>query len=155
MDLKTVAAVIERRVVDSEEDSVEAEKILAASSLVGMEVVAMLRRQAAVPRLLLKRRLTRTSYRVKTVTERLPKGLPDWFARSDANIDGQVAMSEFATSWSDSTLKEFSQFDLNHDGFITAKEALRGREQRCGARLFEFDHGQFDYFRRSSDVESQ
>ncbi|MCA9142370.1 MAG: EF-hand domain-containing protein [Planctomycetaceae bacterium] len=67
---------------------------------------------------------SRTSYRVKTVTERLPKGLPDWFARSDANIDGQVAMSEFATSWSDSTLKEFSQFDLNHDGFITAKEAL-------------------------------
>ncbi|MDA1051832.1 MAG: hypothetical protein O3C40_15305 [Planctomycetota bacterium] len=67
---------------------------------------------------------TRKSYRVKTVTERLPKGLPDWFARSDANADGQVAMAEFSTSWSDSVLKEFGQFDLNHDGIITPSEAL-------------------------------
>ncbi|MEO8499228.1 MAG: hypothetical protein ABI614_29535, partial [Planctomycetota bacterium] len=67
---------------------------------------------------------TRKSYKVKTVTERLPKGLPDWFARSDANADGQVAMAEFATSWSDSVVKEFGQFDLNHDGVITPNEAL-------------------------------
>ena len=67
---------------------------------------------------------SRKSYRVKTVTERLPKGLPDWFARGDANADGQVAMSEFATSWSDSVLREFNQFDLNQDGMITPREAL-------------------------------
>jgi hypothetical protein len=67
---------------------------------------------------------TRKSYRVKTVTERLPKGLPDWFARSDANADGQVAMAEFATSWSDSVLREFGQFDLNQDSIITPSEAL-------------------------------
>ncbi|MBI2481311.1 MAG: hypothetical protein HYV60_22515 [Planctomycetia bacterium] len=67
---------------------------------------------------------TRKSYRVKTVTERLPKGLPDWFARSDANADGQVAMAEFATAWSDSVLSEFRQFDQNRDGMITASEAL-------------------------------
>ena len=54
----------------------------------------------------------RKSYRVKTVTERLPKGLPEWFARSDADADGQVAMAEFATSWSDAVLKDFAQFDL-------------------------------------------
>ncbi len=66
----------------------------------------------------------RKSYRVKSVTERLPKGLPDWFARSDANADGQVAMAEFATSWSESVLSEFGQFDLNHDGMITPEEAL-------------------------------
>ena len=58
------------------------------------------------------------------MTERLPKGLPDWFARSDTNADGQVAMAEFATSWSDSVLKEFGQFDLNNDGIITPSEAL-------------------------------
>ncbi len=67
---------------------------------------------------------TRKSYRVKTVTERLPKGLPDWFARNDANADGQVAMSEFSTSWSDSVLKDFGQFDLNNDGIITPSETL-------------------------------
>ncbi|MBC8354593.1 MAG: EF-hand domain-containing protein [Planctomycetes bacterium] len=67
---------------------------------------------------------SRKSYRVKTVTERLPKGLPDWFARDDANADGQVAMYEYAKSWSDSVLKEFGQFDLNHDSVITPSEAL-------------------------------
>lgn len=67
---------------------------------------------------------SRKSYRVKSVTERLPKGLPDWFARSDTNADGQVAMAEFATSWSDSVLSEFEQFDLNRDGMITASETL-------------------------------
>jgi Ca2+-binding EF-hand superfamily protein len=67
---------------------------------------------------------SRKSYRVKSVTERLPKGLPDWFARSDANADGQVAMAEFATSWSDSTLRDFQQFDLNNDGIITPSETL-------------------------------
>lgn len=67
---------------------------------------------------------SRKSYKVKTVTERLPKGLPDWFARSDANADGQIAMAEFSTSWSDSVLKDFGQFDMNKDGIITPSEAL-------------------------------
>jgi hypothetical protein len=54
----------------------------------------------------------------------LPKDLPEWFARNDANADGQVAMAEFTASWSNSTAREFDQFDLNHDGLITAKECL-------------------------------
>jgi hypothetical protein len=69
----------------------------------------------------------RKSYRVKTATERLPKELldrADWFARDDANADGQVALREFAASFSDSILRDFAQFDLNRDGFITSSECL-------------------------------
>ncbi|HEY1068264.1 MAG TPA: hypothetical protein VGE52_19220 [Pirellulales bacterium] len=62
--------------------------------------------------------------RFLTPTERLPKGLPSWFARSDANGDGQVMMHEFATSWSDSKVAEFASYDLNGDGIIPAAEAL-------------------------------
>ena len=65
------------------------------------------------------------SYRVKSAIERLPDGLPEWFARNDANSDAQVAMSEYTASWSAATVKDFAQFDLNSDGVITAAEALR------------------------------
>lgn len=66
----------------------------------------------------------RKSYRFLTPTERLPEGLPDWFARNDANGDGQVAMAEYATSWSDSKVREFDRYDLNRDGLITPRECL-------------------------------
>jgi hypothetical protein len=60
-----------------------------------------------------------------TAAERLPKELPLDFARRDANSDGQVAMAEYSASWSDSIAREFNQFDLNQDGFITPKECLK------------------------------
>jgi Ca2+-binding EF-hand superfamily protein len=71
----------------------------------------------------------RKSYRALSATERLPKGLPEWFARNDANADGQVAMAEFSASWSNSTAGEFSKFDLNGDGLITPKECLQATDQ--------------------------
>lgn len=69
------------------------------------------------------------SYRFKSAAERLPEGLPDWFARSDSNVDGQVAMAEFSTSWSDSVIADFNKFDLDGDGIITPRECLKANEQ--------------------------
>jgi Ca2+-binding EF-hand superfamily protein len=57
--------------------------------------------------------------------ERLPEGLPDWFGQSDADGDGQVSMHEFAATWTDEKLAEFSKYDLNGDGFITPEEVLK------------------------------
>jgi Ca2+-binding EF-hand superfamily protein len=67
----------------------------------------------------------RKTYRAKTPAERLPKEMPGWFARTDTNGDGQIAMAEFTTSWSDSKVAEFSRYDINGDGYITAQECLK------------------------------
>jgi hypothetical protein len=63
--------------------------------------------------------------RFRTPAERLPAGLPTWFLEKDADQDGQVRMSEFATLWSDSTAADFARSDVNGDGIITAKECLK------------------------------
>lgn len=67
--------------------------------------------------------------RFLTPTERLPKGLPTWFAGKDSNGDGQVLMAEYASTWSDSKVAEFDKYDLNGDGVITAKECLRAEKK--------------------------
>jgi EF hand len=67
----------------------------------------------------------RRSYRAKTPTERLPSDIPSWFRRSDENGDGQVGMAEYATSWTAAKVSEFSKYDLNGDGIITAKECMK------------------------------
>lgn len=67
--------------------------------------------------------------RFRTAAERLPEGLPDWFAPKDADGDGQVAMAEYATTWSDRTVAEFARYDLDHDGFITPSECLAALKQ--------------------------
>lgn len=66
------------------------------------------------------------SYRMKTVKEKTDgtKGLPDWFARSDADGDGQVLLSEYSSSLTAETVAEFQKFDLNDDFIITASECL-------------------------------
>lgn len=69
------------------------------------------------------------SYRRKSPLERLPAGLPEWFARDDGDQDGQIAFREFATSWSETVAGEFNQFDLNRDGFITPPECLRAKDK--------------------------
>lgn len=66
--------------------------------------------------------------RLRTATELLPEGMPEWFAQRDANADGQIMMSEFTTSWSNDTVADFAQFDPNGDGVITAKECLQATE---------------------------
>ncbi len=66
------------------------------------------------------------SYRFSTATERLVAGLPDWFARCDANGDGQVAMAERYSDWTESRAREFLSYDRNGDGLITQREALDG-----------------------------
>lgn len=66
----------------------------------------------------------RKSYRVSTATERLPKGLPDWFLRGDADADGQLRMVEYAASWNEETAAQFFKYDLNGDGIITPDECL-------------------------------
>jgi Ca2+-binding EF-hand superfamily protein len=70
----------------------------------------------------------RKSYRRIPLEERLPGGLPDWFAQNDADADGQVAMMEFSTAWTDGVMEEFNQFDLNQDGLITPRECLKAVE---------------------------
>jgi Ca2+-binding EF-hand superfamily protein len=66
------------------------------------------------------------SFRALSAVERLAdyEGLPDWFARSDANGDGQVQMSEYSASWTDQVVADFSQFDLNNDGIVTPSECV-------------------------------
>ena len=63
------------------------------------------------------------SYRFLTPAERLPSGVPGWFTASDVNADGQVAMFEFTTNWSQAAVDDFAAFDLNGDGAITADES--------------------------------
>lgn len=70
---------------------------------------------------------TRKSYRFLTPTERLPKGLPDWFTRNDADADGQVLMCEFASVWSEAKAGEFGRYDLNGDGVITPPECRKAQ----------------------------
>ncbi len=65
----------------------------------------------------------RHSYRFTPADERLPSGLPSWFKGKDKNGDGQIEMSEYAHSWTNSTAADFQRYDLNGDGVVTAKEA--------------------------------
>jgi len=63
-------------------------------------------------------------YRLSSATEKLPKGLPDWFLRNDADADGQIAMVEYASTWTDQMAADFQKYDLNGDGYITPEECL-------------------------------
>jgi hypothetical protein len=67
----------------------------------------------------------RKSNRFLTAAERLPEGLPDWFTDKDEDGDGQVSMAEFASDWTPQKAAEFSRYDLNGDGLITAQECLK------------------------------
>jgi hypothetical protein len=71
----------------------------------------------------------RRTYRFHTPTERLPEGLPGWFARQDADGDGQVSMAEYSSYWSDSKAAEFVGLDQDNDGLITPHECLNGKQR--------------------------
>jgi len=66
----------------------------------------------------------RGSYRFRSARERLPTGLPGWFADRDVDLDGQVSMAEFAGNWTRSTVQEYFRYDANRDGVITPEECL-------------------------------
>jgi Ca2+-binding EF-hand superfamily protein len=68
---------------------------------------------------------TGKTYRILSPIERLPEGLPDWFARNDANGDGQISMAEFTRDWTPTKAAEYSRYDLNGDGMVTTDECLK------------------------------
>ncbi|MBN2475247.1 MAG: proprotein convertase P-domain-containing protein [Pirellulales bacterium] len=59
------------------------------------------------------------------MSRQLPAGLPDWFARRDANGDGQVVMAEFAEEWTEDKATEFAKYDLDEDGILMPDECVR------------------------------
>jgi Ca2+-binding EF-hand superfamily protein len=62
------------------------------------------------------------SFRITSPAERLPKGLPDWFLRGDADGDGQVSMAEYTTTWTEQLAAEFLKYDTDGNGIITPEE---------------------------------
>lgn len=60
-------------------------------------------------------------------------GLPGWFFELDADRDGQVAMAEFTTEWTESKLNQFASLDLNEDGFLTEMEVASSKAMMGGA----------------------
>jgi hypothetical protein len=56
---------------------------------------------------------------------RIPPGLPDWFLSRDADGDGQLTLSEYASGGTATAQLEFSRFDLNGDGVLTPQEYLK------------------------------
>jgi hypothetical protein len=65
----------------------------------------------------------RKTFKFTPAGEKLPDGLPSWFKSRDRNKDGQIAMSEYRSSWSKSAVNDFARLDANNDGVITPKEA--------------------------------
>lgn len=60
---------------------------------------------------------------------RLPTTLPEWFAKADANGDGQVSLAELSTNGSVAAT-EFSKLDADGDGLITAQESIRAADSK-------------------------
>jgi len=77
-----------------------------------------------------KRRQTRGAPVMTPPHERLPADIPEWFIEKDTDGDGQVMMSEFATTWNDERVAEFNKCDLNRDGIITPQECLAAEARR-------------------------
>jgi subtilisin-like proprotein convertase family protein len=58
--------------------------------------------------------------------------LPTWFFERDLNADQQIEMSEFTDEWTAEKAEEFSMFDANSDGIITADEILTSKQLNGG-----------------------
>jgi Ca2+-binding EF-hand superfamily protein len=68
-------------------------------------------------------------YRSLSSTERLPEGLPDWFAQKDTDGDGQISMAEYSSFWNDAKARDFCRLDADNDGIITPAECLTGEKK--------------------------
>jgi Ca2+-binding EF-hand superfamily protein len=53
---------------------------------------------------------------------KLPKGLPEWFERLDADKDGQISLVEWRKAGM--PLTDFAKWDRNDDGLLTYDEVL-------------------------------
>ena len=60
-----------------------------------------------------------------TSPRNLPPGTPQWFRLRDLDGDGQVSLSEFAPSPTQSDLLEFSRYDVDRDGVISVEDFKR------------------------------
>lgn len=61
----------------------------------------------------------------------LPAGVPPWFVERDTDGDGQLTLNEFSPKLLKADIDDFTQFDANRDGVLTAKEFLRaGKEAK-------------------------
>lgn len=69
----------------------------------------------------------RRSYRFVTAEERIPKDARSWITDHDKNGDGQVAMHEYSSNWTDSRVRDFARYDANSDGIITPEEYLSNK----------------------------
>jgi Ca2+-binding EF-hand superfamily protein len=66
---------------------------------------------------------------------KLPKELPDWFAKYDesGDKDGQVGLYEWIKGGGKSD--EFAKYDLNSDGFVTAEEVILQARRASGTKM--------------------
>ncbi len=72
---------------------------------------------------------------------RLPSGLPDWFAQRDANGDGQLTLAEFTPEQTPSAIEEFRRYDTDRDGLLTPKGLLAFFRSQKGAAKKEAQQG--------------
>ncbi|MSQ94278.1 MAG: hypothetical protein EXR98_06945 [Gemmataceae bacterium] len=63
----------------------------------------------------------------------LPKGLPAWLKNLDKDADGQISLDEWRKGGK--KIKDFRDYDLNDDGFITADEILQIAKRRFELKL--------------------
>ncbi len=70
------------------------------------------------------RELARRSRKFFIPRNRLPAGIASWFIDRDADGDGQITMREFTAKWSPELAAEFTGYDRNGDGVITATESV-------------------------------
>ncbi|MBP3959199.1 EF-hand domain-containing protein [Gemmata sp. G18] len=69
---------------------------------------------------------------------KLPKDLPSWFDQDDTDKDGQIGLYEWRKAGKD--MKEFTEMDLNNDGFVTADEYLRfARQRNIDAKIANYE----------------
>lgn len=78
-----------------------------------------------------------TSDRYKTPVEALPRGIDSWFKDKDVNKNGRIEMHEFTKTWNADVVAEFYEFDVNHDGVISAQECLDGPGELVAVRAAE------------------
>ena len=64
---------------------------------------------------------------------KLPKGMPSWFEKMDVDEDGQIALWEWRKAGH--SIKEFSMWDRNGDGFISIAEVMYRFDQERLAAL--------------------